>query len=92
MDPSTLEKQERRRLTALYQEHVCPTTCPVVLRMMRLPELRRLVFVGMYAAQYTVYSKRGRVIARLRKLTGIGRTKAWACARDYELTRKQPLQ
>ena len=83
---------ERIELITLYRQHVCASACELFLRMCSDGELRRLVFIGIYAAQYTAYEKRGRLILKLSQVVGIGERTGRRYANQYDRTRRRAVK
>ena len=83
---------ERHELTELYRQHVCATTCEIFLKMCSDGELRRLVFIGIYAQQYTAYHNRGALIRKLARVVGVHRATGHDYAKQYDETRVRAVK
>jgi hypothetical protein len=83
---------ERHELISYYQSYVCATTCELVLNMCRDQELRRLVFIGVYAREYTSVTNRGRIVEKLSRALGLSRATGFNYANQYDLTRVRQVK
>lgn len=82
----------RKELISIYRDQVSAAASDIFVRMCSEGELRRLVFIGVYAKQYTAYDNRGMLIRKLCAVAGVGKTSGFKYAADYDKTRSRAVK